>query len=412
MPRAHKSNEIFKPGTYPEHTYVIRQSRNGTYDSLLEEALDTAGFLTSIVGPSKSGKTVLCENVIGSDKMILLSGGDFKKGVDFWTTVSNTIGLPLETESTDANTNEVQGSIKGKLFIAEGTGSAKHASTQSYKAKMVTGKDRVIEEFVTNEFVLVLDDFHYIDKELQLDIAHQLKDAIRKELRAVVISLPHRADDAIRKNSDLNARMNFINIEPWSAEELIEIPLTGFRKLGIEICNEFAARLAKESITSPQLMQSICLNLSRVLNVDKDPLVNTVGDATLLDRAYRKTTSHMEYRDVINKLESGPPSRGKQRKNFQLQNGRTVDLYEAIIEALAQDPPTISIDLEGLKERITKIINTDSSKPENRKLKDTLTQIQGIISSNGELYKVLEWKDDKIYILDPYFLFYFRWGRP
>lgn len=344
--------------------------------------------------------------------MILLSGGDFKKGVDFWTTVSNTIGLPLETESTDANTNEVQGSIKGKLFIAEGTGSAKHASTQSYKAKMVTGKDRVIEEFVTNEFVLVLDDFHYIDKELQLDIAHQLKDAIRKELRAVVISLPHRADDAIRKNSDLNARMNFINIEPWSAEELIEIPLTGFRKLGIEICNEFAARLAKESITSPQLMQSICLNLSRVLNVDKDPLVNTVGDATLLDRAYRKTTSHMEYRDVINKLESGPPSRGKQRKNFQLQNGRTVDLYEAIIEALAQDPPTISIDLEGLKERITKIINTDSSKPENRKLKDTLTQIQGIISSNGELYKVLEWKDDKIYILDPYFLFYFRWGRP
>lgn len=411
MSREHKANEIFKPGTYPEHTYVIRQSRNGTYDSLLEEALDTAGFLTSIVGPSKSGKTVLCENVIGADKMILLSGGDFKKGVDFWATISNKIGLPIETEATDAKTNEVQGSLKGKLILAEGTGTVKNASTQSYKAKLITGKDRVIEELVSNEFVLVLDDFHYIEKELQLDIAHQLKDAIRKELRAVVISLPHRADDAIRKNSDLNARMNFINIEPWSEEELKVIPLTGFRKLGIDISDEFAARLAKESITSPQLMQSVCLNLSRVLNVDKDPLVNAVGSAAFLEAAYRKTTSHMDYKDVIHKLESGPPSRGKQRKNFELQDGRTVDIYEAIIEAIAQDPPVISIDLEGIKERIIKIIRTDSSKLENRKLRDTLKQIQGIVASNDELYKVLEWKDEKIYILDPYFLFYLRWGR-
>lgn len=411
MPREYKSNEIFKPGTYPEHTYVTRHSKNGTYDSLLEEALETAGFLTSIVGPSKSGKTVLCENVIGSEKMILLSGGDFKKGEDFWTTISNKIGLPIETESTDSNTDEVQGSVKGRALIAEGTGSVKKASTQSYKAKMLTGKDRVIEEFVSNELVLVLDDFHYINKELQLDIAHQLKDAIRKELRAVVISLPHRADDAIRKNSDLNARMNFITIEPWSKEELKEIPLTGFRKLGIEIHDKFSTRLAKESITSPQLMQSICLNLSRVLNVDKDPLVHVVGDERFLEAAFRKTTSHMDYNDVIHKLESGPPSRGKQRTSFELQDGRSVDIYKAIIEAIAQDPPIVSIDLDGLKERVTNIIRTESPKLENRKLRDTLKQIQGIVSTNEELYKVLEWKDEKIYILDPYFLFYLRWGR-
>ncbi|HEU4965780.1 MAG TPA: ATP-binding protein [Bacilli bacterium] len=411
MAREYRANEIFKPGTYPEHTYVTRRSRTGTYDSLLEEALDTLGFLTSIVGPSKSGKTVLCENVIGSGKMILLSGGDFKEGEDFWTTIANKIGLPIETESTDANTDEVQGGVKGSAFFVEGQGSIKRSTTQSYKAKQFTGKDRVIEEFVSNELVLVLDDFHYINVDMQLDIAHQLKDAIRKELRAVVISLPHRADDAIRKNSDLNARMNFINIEPWSEEELKEIPLIGFRKLGVSIREEFAERLARESITSPQLMQSICLNLSRVLQVDKDPTVNEVGDASYLEAAYRKTTSHMDYRDVINKLESGPPSRGKQRKSFELQDGRIVDIYEAIVEAIAQDPPTIWIDIEGLKDRVTKIMKDDATKLENRKLKETLKQIQGIVSSHEELYRVLEWKDEKVYILDPYFLFYLRWGR-
>ncbi|EKN67181.1 hypothetical protein BAZO_10036, partial [Schinkia azotoformans LMG 9581] len=39
--------------------------------------------------------------------------------------------------------------------------------------------------------------------EIQYDIAYQLKDAIRLELKAFVISLPQRADDAIRKNPDL-----------------------------------------------------------------------------------------------------------------------------------------------------------------------------------------------------------------
>ena len=28
-----------------------------------------------------------------------------------------------------------------------------------------------------------------------------------------------------------------------------------------------------------------------------------------------------------------------------------------------------------------------------------------------EIYKAIEWKDGKVYVLDPLFLFYLRWGR-
>ena len=44
--------------------------------------------------------------------------------------------------------------------------------------------------------------------------------------------------------------------------------------------------LAAESLTSPQLMQSICLNLSFILDVDEGK-VHEINDASLLEESYR-----------------------------------------------------------------------------------------------------------------------------
>ena len=64
----------------------------------------------------------------------------------------------------------------------------------------------------------MIDDFHYASTEMQMKMAQQLKDAIRRELKVVVVSLPHRADDAIRQNADLSGRLSLINIETWKEE--------------------------------------------------------------------------------------------------------------------------------------------------------------------------------------------------
>ncbi len=40
-----------------------------------------------------------------------------------------------------------------------------------------------------------------------MQIAQQLKDAIRRGFKAIVVSLPHRADEAIRQNADLSGRL-------------------------------------------------------------------------------------------------------------------------------------------------------------------------------------------------------------
>lgn len=394
-----RSNEVFKPGSFPEYTYVTRKSEgfDYTYEMRLEQALTTPGYLTSIVGPSKTGKTVLCEKVIGIDKIVSLTGNDFKNQKEFWQIVANKVGISLEGEYAEN-------------VMLRSTPTTIEEKTVSTKERYLFSKDKVIQFFKENELVLIVDDFHYASEELQFDISFQLKDAIRKEFKAIVISLPHRADDSIRKNPDLSGRLNLINIEPWKEEELKEIAIRGFKELAIKIDDSFASALARESLTSPQLIQSICLNLSFILKVDKEP-VNEINDMEKLEESYRFTTINLPYQEVVKKLIAGPNTRGQKRKRFPLNNGESADVYHIVLKTIAADPPTISISLEDIKQRLDQLLAPSAEKIERTKIKDTLQNLQELMQTSEQIYQVFEWKDDRVFILDLLFLFYLRWGK-
>lgn len=392
-----KSYDVFKPGVFPQYTYVSRISTEVmlSYEFRLEQSLKTPGYLTSIVGPSKTGKTVLCEKVIGIDNIVSLTGNDFRKSIDFWSIIANKVGLTLEGEYSSFNTYKE--TINEESVQIKSSGS---------REKYIANKDMVIDYFKQNNLVLVLDDFHYASEELQFDIAYQLKDAIRKEFKAVVISLPHRADDAIRKNSDLSGRLNLINIEPWKKEELEEIAKIGFEKLGVNIDSNIVEEIAMESLTSPQLMQSICLNLSLISKIDE---VNSI-DINLIENSYRITSVNLPYKEVINKLKGGPSTRGQKRKKYNTSDGEELDVYGIVLKAISLDPPLISITIDELKERVDKLIQGSSNKLDKNKLKTTLQALQDIMDNSEDIYQVFEWKDERIYIIEPLFLFYARWG--
>lgn len=400
--REFKSNEIFKPGAFPEHTYISRKSTDYdfTYEFRLQQALNTVGYLTSIIGPSKTGKTVLSEKVIGPDNIISLIGSDFKKSDSFWEVVAKKAGLSLEGEQ-----------IETRMLEGKGMSSTMETKSLSVKEKYFSSKDMVIDYFNKKNLVLVLDDFHYAPEELQFEIATQLKDAIRKEFKAIIVSLPHRGDDAIRRNPDLSGRLNLINIEPWQVDELKEIAITGFKALGVVISDELAVDLAEESLTSPQLMQQICFNLAVILNLDNDDTIDQIPDRSVLEKSYRVTTLNLAFAEVVKKLKSGPETRGQKRKTYRLVTGEEADIYSLVLKAIAENPPSISINLEDLKKRIDSLLVNTIDKLDKIKIKAAMKQIQGLMKESESLYHVFEWKDNEIYICEPLFLFYLRWGR-
>ncbi len=390
-----KSEEVFKPGAFPEHTYIPRKfaSSSISYELRLQQALKISGCLTSIVGPSKMGKTILCEKVIGLDHIVEVSGADFSQGHIFWEVIAARAGLPYHGEFTTSQTLTAEGSQEGF----------------DKKERFTLTKDKVIEYYKEHELVLVLDDFHYAPKDIQLQIAQQLKDAIRREFKAVVISLPHRSDDAIRQNADLSGRLSLINIEPWTTAELKQIAQKGFPTLGIGITDASADKIATESLTSPQLMQYICLSICTLLDSDNTSIDHI--DDSILPAAYQFTTMNFEYGDIVKVITAGPNPRGRQRKLFPTTTDKQLDLYGLFIESLAKDPPIVELSFNDLYTRIDALLLPDIQRPQKRSVRDALHNLQEILNTREDIYRVIEWKDSIIYVLDPLFLFYLRWGR-
>lgn len=389
-----KAENIFKPGAFPEYTYVSRNYENTgiSYELRLKQALRTAGCLTSIIGPSKMGKTILCEQVIGLDDIVEVSGADFNENTDFWAIIAAKVGLPY------------MGEITTERASTEGKSEERDSKSEKY----ILSKDKIIRYYIENNKILVIDDFHYASTEMQMKMAQQLKDAIRRELKVVVVSLPHRADDAIRQNADLSGRLSLINIEAWKEEDLKKIAIKGFDKLGIKITDNIAEKLAVECLTSPQLMQYICLSICTLLEDEKKQEVND----EILEKAYRFTTINFNYADVVSVLIKGPNPRGQQRKLYRTVDGKELDLYGIIVESLAKNPPMTELDFESFYNRIFNVIEeNDRVKLEKQTVRNHLNHLQELLEGKEEIYRAIEWKDGKVYVLDPLFLFYLRWGR-
>lgn len=389
-----KAENIFKPGAFPEYTYVSRNYENTgiSYELRLKQALRTAGCLTSIIGPSKMGKTILCEQVIGLDNIVEVSGADFNENTDFWAIIAAKVGLPY------------MGEITTERASTEGKSEERDSKSEKY----ILSKDKIIRYYIENNKILVIDDFHYASMEMQMKMAQQLKDAIRRELKVVVVSLPHRTDDAIRQNADLSGRLSLINIETWKEEDLKKIAIKGFDKLEIKITDNIAEKLAIECLTSPQLMQYICLSICTLLEDEKKQEVND----EILEKAYRFTTINFNYADVVSVLIKGPNPRGQQRKLYRTVDGKELDLYGIIVESLAKNPPMTELDFESFYNRIFNVIEeNDRLKLEKQTVRNHLNHLQELLEGKEEIYRAIEWKDGKVYVLDPLFLFYLRWGR-
>lgn len=139
----------------------------------------------------------------------------------------------------------------------------------------------------------------------------------------------------------------------------------------------------------------------------------TQVDANLLERAYKFTTMNFNYADVVNVLSKGPNPTGQQRKLYKTIDGKDLDLYGVMVEILAKNPPLMEIDFETFYERILCTTDTKNqqTKIEKQTVKNHLKYLQSVLDGKEEIYRAIEWKDETIYVLDPLFLFYLRWGR-
>jgi hypothetical protein len=155
--------------------------------------------------------------------------------------------------------------VKGEATGSASLGISGEKATEAVRDRH--GLPQVVREIGASDFVVLLDDFHYMDRTVQTEVAKTLKEAVRLGIKVVTAAVSHRGDDVVRANPELRGRVRAIDLRYWTDDELRKIGDTGFGVLNADIPDSAITRFTKESAASPQLMQSLCLQACFALDL-------------------------------------------------------------------------------------------------------------------------------------------------
>ncbi len=415
-----KASDIFTPGSLPQYTYFDRSDLNLEFRLL--EAIETKGIISSVAGPSKSGKTVLCESVIGQRGMLLIPGGGITSEPLFWDRIRTRLRLPEKQTTSAVASQGKEGSLKaevgGSIYVAQakaGSESKTTSATQNSQTDTYDGPDGIglLEYIRDSEYTIVIDDFHYIEAGTQRSLAEQLKEAARQGTKIVIVSVTHRSDQAIRANPDLRGRVTSIDIPYWTPDELLAIPQKGLPLLNFSPDGAAIDRLVAESVSSPQLMQALCLQLCRDHGAEYTlpELKGLNAGTTEITEVLQHTAAMANCQTAFDILLAGPKTRGAERTIYNLHDGQNGDVYFVLLKAIAFGEPKLSLKYAEIKERTENLVSGDA--PRGVGITEALQQMhRRVVERLGE-DRVLEWDEEKetLSIPDPYFLYYLRWAE-
>ena len=420
MAANYNRNNIFTPNSYPENTYVEQEGKD--LEENLNKALETHGEIISLAGPSKSGKTVLIENVVDEDLLIKILGSNIDSKSTFWENVLTEMGVPHSLEETRESTEEVNLHTRvltklglTQLLGTEAEAGAEHTQSNTSRKTEVynqVGISKTIEELRNGDYLLLIDDFHYIDPAVQEEMTEIIKEVPHQEISLAVALVPHRSEDILRGNPDLRGRVQPLDIGYWNKNDLKKIAEKGFRKLNVDVYEQFKNKLATEAAGSPQLMQRMCLESCYVYDIESNensPDRITVSKSDLRD-IFERTVGYASHERTVDILDSGKNSRGEGRTTWKFRDGSEGDYYNCILRAIAGNPVQRRFDAKELKSRINSFCVGNS--PDMTQVKSGCGHMNDLCENKLPGEMPLDWDKQKseLHIPDPYFLFYLRWS--
>ena len=329
---------------------------------------------------------------------------------------------PHETreESKSGSTGRMGGEVKGEIGLpaakisltAKVEGQKDKGISKGYTVKR-RGLTQIVSEIAHSEFMILVDDFHYMSRDAQVESAKQMKEAARQGVKFVVASVLHRSDDVVRALPELRGRVTNIDLDYWSILDLKKIALGGFSLLNIHVDDKSLEEFALESAGSPQLMQSICLFACFFSNISETSPINHSITYNSSDRKsiFERVAANADFRSLVDVLDSGPKVRGVERRIYGFDDGTKGDVYRCVLKSIALDPPSLSFPYTEIVQRVEKICSQD--KPVGSSIFGSCTHMAKLAIDNFPNERAIDWDEQKqvLDIPDPYLMFYLRWSN-
>ena len=416
-----RTARVFTPGGFPTVTYV--SINENELEKKIKEAEDYLSKLVVLTGSTKSGKTVLVDRVFPGSSNVWIDGGTVDSVDVFWD-----LALEKLNAFTDYTTNkevskhkgfEAEASLEGSGInkILGGRASlsvsmSKQNGSGSQLGRHVSSKVAVTEALQNScKMALIIDDFHYIDKDIQKSIVRALKSPIMHGVPVIFIAIPNRRYDAVDVEREMTGRIENIEMPVWGKHELKEIAVKGFEALNICVSEEIIEYMADAAYGSPFLMQEFCKSMCQSLGIQEtqDEKQSIVIGIDQVEKVFVEIAEHSG-RPIFNRLKKGPRAR-TDRKPRRLKNGIVTDIYGLVMEGFKELKPGVeTVNYERLRNQIKEI--SQDNPPQKNEISRVLDQIAKISYSDTSSTPVIDWQkeDNIITITDPFFAFFLKWS--
>jgi hypothetical protein len=432
--------DVFVPGRLPEYTYNPRAGEK--LEVKLQDYLDELGKILTIAGPTKTGKTVLLENQLSDKDPIWIQGQGLDSVDKMWGRVVDLLNLRTTNGGSrvvsDRHTTSGGGGIGfgGSGIhgdVAEETGEDVEANWSSTRPLDVAAS----EQLKLVKRPLVLDDFHFIERAVQIEIIRALKPLAFSGVPIVFVSIGHRVRDLMTAEPDMGGRLYNVDVGFWSPVELEFIASAGFDVLNFsDPGGALAKRLAEQSFGSPHLMQQFCRELCKENDLREQSSNRAVLKAPASWEHFFASQLDGAATNWARRLATGPQEHGKPRTKYTLKDKREVDGYELILASIAESGPKLELSKADITHGIDALVvgASPSSAVTTQKLQHmsriAATRLNESVPSEEELSEeessetdpyvgpdlqpVLEYIEDgpnsRLHIADPFFAFYLAWG--
>lgn len=412
-----RTRSVFVPGGQPEHTYVSRKEYG--FEDDIRAASDNLCKLVTVTGPTKSGKSVLTKRIFPKDIAVWIDGGSVAKEDDAWSQVIQQLGGHTSTTKTTEVTRTKAGGgelgISGGVFATTVSGKATGSYSKADKeatatTQTTTLRSVALEALRQSGTPIIIDDFHYLEQELQGSIVRALKALVFDGHPAILLAIPHRRYDAIRVEREMTGRVQPISIPAWSVDELRKIPNVGLPLLNTTVDDGLIELFVAEALGSPHLVQEFFRELMIKTGIQEtaDALVHVERPEPSAQALLSQIATQLS-RPVFEMLAKGPRQRSD-RTQRPFRDGRHGDIYVAVLNAIARiKPGTGPVEYEQIRGVLRDLLEDLPDAHEVSRVLDHMSKIQ---ATEGGSAPVLDWdkRSRRLHITDPYFAFFLKWG--
>lgn len=259
------TQDVFGIQRHVPLNYVERDA-----DKVFNDSLDRGHHIV-IFGSSKQGKTCLRKKNLDDNDYITVHCDNKMDLYNLNINILKQAGFTVQVSETKT--------INGKAKVKVGFGwtlfgtaniesevEGEKGNQKEYKPLELDPEDvnDIIKALESLDFkkYIVIEDFHYLKDETQVDFAIELKAFHENsKLTFIIVGVWLEENRLIALNGDLSGRIKSVNADEWTDDNLLQLVSIGEQLLNVSIPEEEKIKLIEKSLNNVYIVQEVCYEL-------------------------------------------------------------------------------------------------------------------------------------------------------